>query len=163
MARRHALEECSSAQPEKERTPWFYGKLGGEEAAWGVATGTLHTLRYNARFRNHIHVGDTRDGGAASWLESPSRFFAPRSFSGSGINYYNGKEDSSPICISYKKTSQPAPSGDDQLQAHCQCGDVKFHITRPNTASVCIKDASIPDILPANITDIQKHWWLWEK
>jgi hypothetical protein len=47
--------------------PWFNGPMKGEETTWGVATGALDSLDAHVWFRHHIHVADTKDGGAASW------------------------------------------------------------------------------------------------
>ena len=123
----------------------------GDKGTWEVATGVIAAAEGDRGGQSsglpkteHVHVEDTKDGGLAPWL-------------GAGDHM---KSDPNPSEI-----STPA-AGDDVLPAECHCGNVKFHLTRPNEASTHPR-SQFPDLMiayhegsPITPNPDNVKWWL---
>ncbi|RSM15181.1 hypothetical protein CDV31_005115 [Fusarium ambrosium] len=118
---------------------------------WGTATGTVTCLSGQGstlgRFTSHQHVSDTKDGGLAVWIKSLE-------------GHFGGEQAKTP-------NPQPIKAASESLEASCSCGNVRFHITRPNDESRGPR-RNLPDLMfPDKTTDehIKKNpndekWWI---
>ncbi|KAJ4244360.1 hypothetical protein NW762_014487 [Fusarium torreyae] len=95
----------------------------------------------------HQHIADTQDGGLSVWFQPGDKYLAKK------------KMESS---ISRSVTAQT-----DHLEASCSCGNIKFHITRPNDASarprrnypdLMFPDKTTDDSIKRNVAD--EKWWI---
>ncbi|KAJ3529807.1 hypothetical protein NM208_g9593 [Fusarium decemcellulare] len=123
-------------------------KQAGEgELEWGVATGTVMCLSGQASapasYSSHQHIVDTKDGGLSIWMRELG----------------NPSDD--------HESSTYENSTDETLQASCACGNVKFHVTRPNDSSrvpkrnfpdLMFADKTTPDEFKKNVGD--EKWWI---
>ncbi|KAI8712142.1 CENP-V/GFA domain-containing protein [Fusarium sp. LHS14.1] len=91
----------------------------GEGLDWGAATGAVTCLSGQSsslgRFASHQYVSDTKDGGLSLWMKSLGGHFEERE----------------------AKLPKPQPTNpaSDSLEASCSCGNIRFHVTRPNNDS----------------------------
>lgn len=123
---------------------------------WEVATGVVVESEGieagEVRYVKHLHVADTKDGGSAVWfpevngqpMPTPDFHLPPRS-----------------------TTDQPAETPDEPLSASCACGNVRFHITRPdqhsrdprsNMADLLVPYATTDPAVTSNPNDLK--WWI---
>lgn len=141
--------------PDNERAT--YSDLPVEDemkARWGVATGILDLIASTVWFSDHVFVRETKDGGAACWLQETHRE-ALRSFVGAGQNYYTGRS-SEQLVLEQKAQSCPPVPVQIQLEASCLCKAVRFHITRPDPSQQSATPAA-PNFLRGDLTDTA--WW----
>lgn len=127
--------------------------LTGNE--WGVATsvmkgrlGEQEEGEASAKYQRHVGVGDTKDGGISAWLPI--------------IDGLAFGTDAPPHPV-----SSIGHQVDDSLPGSCDCGTVKFHVTRPTNASAQPRN-NFPDLMYAyggmdesllkNPSD--EKWWL---
>ena len=89
---------------------------------WGIATGTMEGIAEHVTFSCNIFVGDTKDGGAASW----HRELDPVSFKGPGPDYYTGGGGEWLRIPQVQTPTVPKAVGSDKLKAHCACKAVHF-------------------------------------
>lgn len=112
------------------------------------------------KFDSHMWVGDTLDGGISDWLHELDEWPLVRWEKGKGSSE---RLPPGPITRS-REGGRRRWTGDERLQAKCQCGGVEFSISPPNDES---SNASSPwsDLLvpyhtapPDNPDDVK--WWL---
>lgn len=132
-------------------------QVSDESTKWGVATGTVTTaagpVSQIAPMAQHVLVDDTKDGGASIWIEG---------LMGSGSAGYH--RDSRAASLPWVAN---APA--DSLPAACACGNVRFHITRPNAQSY-EPHSNYPDLMLADKTTPESvkcnpnrdKWWIQE-
>ena len=129
------------------------------EDLWLLATGVLERSADPVKFRAHVWVGDTLDGGLSAWLPKLDGEEMVRYKRGSQSGELFSSEPSPRTVIQAMDLDNPA-----KLRGSCQCGGVQFYLTRPNATS---KEATSPwpDLIaqyhtasPANPTDVK--WWL---
>ncbi|TDZ17064.1 hypothetical protein Cob_v010187 [Colletotrichum orbiculare MAFF 240422] len=106
---------------------------------WEVATGTLlessnDNPDRDARFAACSSTPSTGDGGISVWLQP---------ISGQGAFHRRHPENSTPSQPTMPSTSLSVDDG--SLPASCACGNVSFHITRPNERSR-IPHSGYPDL-----------------
>lgn len=143
-----------------------------ERSGWRVATGVISESVETSvgdyasrdprdlRCTRHINVNTTIDGGLAPWIagltgsHSPSEYPRPQNS--------NNKEEEPEETLS----TSPAASSSENLQAHCQCGTVRFHITRPDDSSR-VPHSGLPDLIipfrseaPEIENKEDRKWWL---
>lgn len=140
-----------------------------EDVAWAVATGVIEGLvdrsgdgdrskednggLWEPQYARHINVLGTRDGGLSSYLpEIRGRQMDDRSLWGEPALAV-GTDDGT--------------RNEDALPASCHCGNVSFHVTRPDQSSGVPKRGysdlihpfcSTPAEIVANPED--EKWWL---
>lgn len=142
-------------------TRYFCGQCGASisihDAETGtefIASGIVENSERILSFKEHIFVGDTKDGGLSSWIE------------GTSWTGWNEKSDL------WKPSSHLAAEGRSErtndrgevLECYCQCRGVQFNITRPNEDSSNVS-APVPDVLipyhsPLPQTKPDSTWWL---
>ncbi|CAG9984018.1 unnamed protein product [Clonostachys byssicola] len=119
------------------------------EAEWGVATGVVSRTDDDVigevKFTDHKHVSDTKDGGIAKWISFEDKEWI-------------SEEADRPEIDSAQSES---------LEAACACGTVRFHLTRPDAASL-VPRRNYPDLTHAycetaasilsNVSD--EKWWV---
>ncbi|CAH0041136.1 unnamed protein product [Clonostachys rhizophaga] len=119
------------------------------EAEWGVATGVVsrtdNDVIGEVKFKGHKHVSDTKDNGIAKWIPFGSK------------ERVSEEADRSEIDSAQSES----------LEAACACGTVKFHLTRPDAASL-VPRRNYPDLTHAycetstsilsNVSD--EKWWV---
>ncbi|RSL54009.1 hypothetical protein CEP54_010123 [Fusarium duplospermum] len=124
-------------------------EAAGKGFDWGAATGAVTCLSGQGsslgRFTSHQYVSDTKDGGLAVWIKS-----------------LEGHSEGKSV-----KSSQPSEPASESLEGSCSCGNVRFHITRPNDESRGPR-RNLPDLMfPDKTTDehIKRNpndekWWI---
>ncbi|KAI1097637.1 hypothetical protein F4804DRAFT_347013 [Jackrogersella minutella] len=151
--------------------------IGGDEGAdglWAVATGIIigragtgaeangepvedHDENNNPpllRYARHVGTDSNGDGGLSLFIEAVGE---SREFEEHGQE----RETSS------STISEVKGNGGNILHAHCHCGTVRFHITRPD-ASSRIPHSGFPDLITPfaispqeEITNLRgEKWWL---
>lgn len=113
-----------------------------EKGSWHVATGLWDRTEGVTLFNGCKSVTETLDGGVSVWLDSTDH--ALKAKLSSGVK--NGKDE-------------------ERLKASCDCGGVKFYITRPNEESLKARspfsDLIIPFHTGASSENPQNEpWWL---
>lgn len=112
------------------------------KGSWHVATGLWDRTEGITTFKGCESVDETLDGGASVWLGSTKPF---------------------------SKTKLPSRQsndlGEERLKATCDCGGVKFYLTRPNEdslkASSPFPDLMVPFHTGASSDNPQNEpWWL---
>lgn len=111
-------------------------------------------------------VEDTLDGGVSVWFKDIKRAdgtreelkrWVRRDLEGADL-----VPEGSLVTLAKK---EEIPVKNDKLKAYCQCGGVKFHITRPNEASKKVR-SPFPDLMvPYNSSSSAANpqnvpWWL---
>lgn len=119
-----------------------------------VATGVVDEAEGILSFKQHIFVGNTKDGGLCSWLDGPSW---------TGLQEQSEMWKPTPKAAVKDKMLETAEES-EVLKCYCQCRGVQFNITRPNKASSDVS-SPLPDVLvlnhsqsPQKIPDFA--WWL---
>lgn len=113
-----------------------------KSGSWHVATGLWNRTEGVTTFKGCESVTETLDGGASVWLDSTN---------------------DSPL---EKASSRPKNDGREQrLRASCDCGGVKFYLTRPNSDSFKARspfsDLIVPFHTGASSENPQNDpWWL---
>ena len=122
-----------------------------KESRPNICSGVLDRADDVLKLRNHIFVPDSRDGGFSDWMPN--------------IPAWEGFSQSKQVKIGHRRASKGAGEVGPELQAFCQCGSVKFKITKPNERSEDLF-APYPDLLLADVTgntldnrETQK-WWI---
>ncbi|KAM6512048.1 hypothetical protein FALCPG4_017035 [Fusarium falciforme] len=126
-------------------------KIEEEGLDWGAATGAVTCLSVQSsslgRFTSHQYVSDTKDGGLSVWIKSLD-------------GHFDGREAIIP-------NPQPIKPASDSLEASCSCGNVKFHITRPNGDSRVPRRDFTDLMFPYKTTDEHtkqnpndEKWWI---
>lgn len=119
-----------------------------------IASGIVDRAEGLVDFRQHIFVGDTKDGGLSNCIE--------------GIAWSGHPEQSEKLQLSSKpaleNTTATRTNPGEVLECYCQCRGVQFNITRPNQSSSNVSSPA-PDVLvpyhsqsPHNFPD--SAWWL---
>ncbi|KAH7128850.1 Mss4-like protein [Dactylonectria macrodidyma] len=118
---------------------------------WGTATGAVTCLPTQSpspgRYVSHQHVSDTGDGGLSVWMKNLAGY--------------------SEEGTAKAPASQSIESANESLEASCSCGNVRFHITRPNEDSRG-PSRNFPDLMfPDKTTDehikqnsADEKWWI---
>ncbi|KAL6850615.1 hypothetical protein ACO1O0_007739 [Amphichorda felina] len=128
-----------------------------EPPEWEVATGVIASSTGGApeaRYTRHIHVADTKDGGASVWIPS---------LDGWPTKLASTSPPENPPATRQPNTPSPSP----RLPASCACGSVRFHITRPSPQSH-LPHSSYPDLTHAYKTTPavlggnpgRDKWWI---
>lgn len=124
-------------------TRYFCGRCGASiynhDSITGhdhVASGVIDKAEGMLTFKQHMFVGDTKDGGLSSWLEGLSWAGQPDRSEEMRLNTHPTPEKGAPEAADPSET----------LKCHCHCGGVQFRITRPNP-SLCNVSAPVPDVL----------------
>ncbi|KAL8819853.1 MAG: hypothetical protein Q9223_001803 [Gallowayella weberi] len=112
-------------------------KTGDDE----IATGILDQAEGILKFKQHIFLGDTQDGGLSSWLDGPAW-----TGWGKGPMEEPSEKYSRPTPTAHSQTSKKDGESDDRLRCRCHCRGVEFYITRPNEASSNVTAPS-PDLM----------------
>ncbi|KAI9154996.1 hypothetical protein HJFPF1_07557 [Paramyrothecium foliicola] len=125
---------------------------------WSVSTGAVDNIWSNnqasaAIYVGHDHVQDTKDGGASVWLRS--------------IAIQQRKPSHESIKLGTIRSYPILAADSSTLPASCACGNVRFHITRPNASSY-LPHSDYPDLMyPAKTTakilacnPTKEKWWL---
>jgi hypothetical protein len=148
-----------------DATLHFYSKCGCQifkqrklsgEAEWAVATGVISAVSGNEtediQRLEHCGASDTKDGGASVWIKGIDK--EPTSEAGTAT-------DTQVTLPTLPKTPSNA------LQASCACGNVRFHITRPDADSytphsnypdLMYADKNCPESLKTNPE--KDKWWV---
>lgn len=126
-------------------------ELEGKKQEWGVATGVVtwaSTQSASPRLNIlHQHIADSQDGGLSVWFHPDDQ-------------HLDKKEMESSI-------SKSVTAEKDYLEASCSCGNIKFHITRPNEASarprrnypdLMFPDKTTDNSIKRNVAD--EKWWI---
>ncbi|KAL8762622.1 MAG: hypothetical protein Q9184_001423 [Pyrenodesmia sp. 2 TL-2023] len=119
-----------------------------------VASGVIDKSEGILSFKEHIFVGDTKDGGLSSWIDGPS-----------WTEWSEKSEIWKPTenTIVEERSTGPQDGG-EVLKCYCQCRGVQFNITRPNkdssNVSSPVPDVLIPHHLQSSQTDANSAWWL---
>lgn len=127
-----------------------------ESASWEVATGVISGTNGDVEDASswiHAGINDTRDGGASVWIEGHNV--------GVGFDKHNNLESTHILSLA----SSQAPK--DALPASCACGNVRFHVTRPNAGSYK-PHSGYPDLMYADKKYLQyfkanhsdDKWWI---
>lgn len=114
-------------------TIYIHDSQAGEDF---IATGVLDKSEGILSFKEHIFVGDTKDGGLSSWIDGPSWTGWPEK-----SETWKPTSDTA----AEERSSKPE-NGGEVLKCYCQCRGVQFNITRPD------KDSSN--------TNPDSTWWL---
>ncbi|KAK6383821.1 hypothetical protein LTS17_003113 [Exophiala oligosperma] len=148
---------------------------------WSVCSGVVDRvvgLEQVSRFSlekivQHEFVGDTRDGGLAVALanfhghsvplfdQGPDGPLVARPFA---PHFDAHNADNSQKAATTVRPTDSVSNQTDEINGTCQCGGVKFRITRPNSlSSRC--SSPFPDLLaPYHLTSSQnphdEKWWL---
>lgn len=135
----------------------------GEEAAleWEVATGTITDETTDGpagdecsgpRYSRHMNVADTRDGGLSVWLPE---------LDGVVLEVVDAAAAHSLPAV------QAADGDGGVLPGRCLCGNVRFHITRPDEDASRQPHSPFPDLMipycdggPAIPNPGDVKWWL---
>jgi len=148
-----AVNRGNRIEPENDATPPI------ESDPWGVATGITigssgETLgpqksseedtKMQSCYLRHNHTISTKDGGLSLFIR--------------GLSHQSDLKGS--------LFNKEGRGGGEVLNAHCHCGTVRFHITRPNEASK-LPRSNFPDLMMPYHTgnsEIQnprdEKWWL---
>lgn len=152
-----------------ESTRYFCSRCGAHVYAWhkpsdtwGVAPGVLQQLKEEIVVTRHKWLDDTGDGGLAAWLSGMEGISVERFHTNVGGDVLTDQ------CWETLVTPSEAPEPiQQQLEAKCHCGGVKFHITRPHDAATDLTSFSPPDFLGHETTSssssssvAQGNWWL---
>lgn len=121
------------------------------DQGWGVATGTIISGASKAEYRYHKEVSQTKDGGFSHFIEMVD---------GKNVNVDQSLH-------LHTAPESLTDSENDVLDGGCLCGNVRFHITRPDQSSEACKSA-YPDLMFAEYSvDAEKRrnsddekWWL---
>lgn len=128
------------------------------ESSWGVATGCVKKAEGSGSasfaYAGHSLVTDTKDGGAAVWLTEVH---------GRRMTVQTAAEEA----LLVSQTSDGPLSSMDHLYGACACGNVRFHINRPNAASY-EAHSTYPDLMLAYKTTPEEKlsnpsrekWWI---
>ncbi|KAI0395204.1 hypothetical protein F5Y17DRAFT_221526 [Xylariaceae sp. FL0594] len=138
--------------------------FGFGEDVWGVATGTIigevqggdtkvqgWGLRLRLRLK-HVEMASTKDGGLG--------LFVPE------FGHVEKKEGIS--AVPNLRDSMKKEEEEEVLNAHCQCGNVRFHITRPDDEASMRPRSNFPDLMvpyhsgdPEEIKNPKDEtWWV---
>ena len=135
-------------------------RSGNDQEVWEVASGGLQDASEADEESQHIsysiehaHVDQTRDGGCSIWLPLTNR-------------KKTNAQEPEPVASSNQATIDDE-SPEPLVQAACVCGNVQFHITRPDASSYYphsgfpdlthAYNASEPDLIK-NPADVK--WWI---
>ncbi|KPM41034.1 hypothetical protein AK830_g5541 [Neonectria ditissima] len=126
-------------------------QIDGKSLEWGAATGAVTCISTPSsspgHYASHQHVSDTGDGGLSVWMKD-----------------WTGHFEAETAKIS---ASPSIESANPFLEASCSCGNVAFHITRPNNDSRRPR-RNFPDLMfPDKTTDEHikqnpgdEKWWI---
>lgn len=131
-----------------------------DETQWSVSSGSLDSTDEITNLISHTWVSDTIDGGLANHIQNVEDRTITRFATGIGsqeVPLSWGVKSQAPIDITSR----------ERIHAHCNCGAVRFFITRPNALST-IPHSPYPDMLfPAVNTSTEEmmdscddKWWL---
>lgn len=124
-------------------TCWGLDPTVGEDDKWEweIATGVVREVRIDGGLRQEgldglldrvqMWVGDTRDGGAAIWINDGKLEGMDRRVEGRDSRVVSDEELAEMLEKGRKaaKTGSVGSSG-DSLRAHCACGKIDMHISR---------------------------------
>ncbi len=123
-----------------------------DERAWEVATGVLSNVADYVRIERHANIQDTRDGGLSIWITEQNHH--PFSSAPPGPAPPHTEAERRPLAAGPSPPTTPTASDktsdsdqDNILHAHCACGRVAFHLTRPHPALSVLPHSPFPDLM----------------
>jgi len=125
---------------------------------WEVATGLIPDADEILQYQGHMWIADTKDGGAADWINEIRSKTCTR---------WSKGVQSEELPNGWHAARDPQQQTPDKLHARCHCGGVEFFITRPNEGSLKAR-SPFPDSVVAFTHDKPPEnpdnipWWISE-
>lgn len=131
------------------------GNSEGDNGFLALNTGVLRGNREEVkiRWKDHMFIGDTKDGGFAEWVDSVE---------GTKVKRWKAAEGGEEVQLGWRSASALSAPASDSLSAHCHCHGVSFRLTRPSLPASSNLHSPLPDTLAKTDPDScnAASWWL---
>lgn len=115
-----------------------------------IRSGVLQNAGELVKFRGHIFLKDTKDGGFGDWLHE---------IDGEKLSRAKESGGSEELPRGWRLETIKPNGEEQQLPAYCHCKGVEFYITRPDHGSKRLL-APLPDVLVNPAPEESELWWL---